>query len=1413
MRSRHYYGIYPIIILFTLLGAKLVGAGQDVASELAELEKKISDPNTPLEDMIEATSKAGLLYYEERLYDDDDALKMYDNLLKMYDKLLKDPGFEIKLKDSNKSYQNAYYRRALTYYALKDYESAISDLNQVLQYHPDNEFRAKVFRLLGLAYRALKNYESAISNLNQALQYQMAVDDREKVYHDLAKTYYFQGKAWMEDDNDDNDNEALKAFDEVIKLAPKLGEQAKDIIYEAYSKQAEIYLRQGRVEDAIKIIDRASYHTSYRQIAEDWYRTIKKLLENHGGELIDLAEKVVNPRWPSPLLANVYKIMGDIYKQRNDIDKAIYYYQLAIQCLEEGIKYSTAYPKELTPPENKSILHFSIGRLLFERGGDEALKAAEREFEAALKIPGISNHPDAYWIGDALLYLARIDQQCERYRKARQKIDTAIEKYKLVEKQSKIPEYREYVKRQRIVAEIRIADTLYQKAALTEEKESSLWHYVLWHYGRANKLACQQDDSELKAIALYGKFQCWRKLGEQSKMLTIAREIVQADYSSSGLTIGNILIEIGDTLLEKEQHADALQAFEKAISLSIPLEGEVHAFFQAGICCQSLAKQFPSQRQEYLEKSIGYYSAILRDRFVTKPEFEADVVKAKHNKAFALHRLGNNRAAIPLLKSIEDAETLSPEERKSVLNLLGRIYADEQQYAEAIRVYKKLLSLSETEQAKSDIYGTLAGLHRNQKNYEVAISHYQSVIQMDIVPEKVCEAFYAIADCYYLGKNAPAAIKAYREALKRYPHSNYAPKAQYNLVISLDKIDNRVAMRTEARGFIRLYENEDNPQIHQLVVDVQAVLTQSLLEKFHDKSASQSDIDEIKKYLTERINNPNTKKSNKAQAYYERGGILAEEKRFLQAIDDLQQAINLYEAVGDESLISEIWSKLGDLYIKVGQKENASKAFWQVIQVSNNPSLIENATNQLYQLKDLNGALLGAKRHKELIGSDDVDSQIKIHDLIGSLYYEKAKSNPASSPKRMENYRHATESFKRVVELADNQTLQDKTQELVSKSTSNLAFIYYLLAGHEDSLKKRESFYKEAARIFLYLADNHHGDTDIVASWLYYAGLSDIKVNNRNRVVHTFKRIVDRFPTSEYVDDALYQMGEMSIEGEKYEQALRYFLRLWEEYPKSKRAVDAAIYVANFYLQSAQNEELSEDKQRSYANKARGCFKKIQKDYPKTYVGELNVGIGDASYLLGEYQTAKQSYQKVIDRYANKKTTISERTLQLIKRANEGLKRIRVVFTAKQIDDGKINKDELDARIGDASWLIGDLQEAKRSYQRLIGRYAKQETVPQKIREFIKRAGDRLKQIRDDLLKKGVREDTLNKLDVRIGDAYWLIGDLQEAKQSYQRLIDRYGYWGKLPKNMQHLIDSDTREFLNRAKKRIDKINTKKNRD
>lgn len=73
------------------------------------------------------------------------------------------------------------------------------------------------------------------------------------------------------------------------------------------------------------------------------------------------------------------------------------------------------------------------------------------------------------------------------------------------------------------------------------------------------------------------------------------------------------------------------------------------------------------------------------------------------------------------------------------------------------------------------------------------------------------------------------------------------------------------------------------------------------------------------------------------------------------------------------------------------------------------------------------------------------------------------------------------------------------------------------------------------------------------------------QTNNPIKLRSRLQSLTKKFPSSNYIDNALYLAGRQSMENQNYPEALRYFQKIISQYPQSNRVVAAQFAKAMTY--------------------------------------------------------------------------------------------------------------------------------------------------------------------------------------------------------------------------------------------------------
>jgi len=171
-----------------------------------------------------------------------------------------------------------------------------------------------------------------------------------------------------------------------------------------------------------------------------------------------------------------------------------------------------------------------------------------------------------------------------------------------------------------------------------------------------------------------------------------------------------------------------------------------------------------------------------------------------------------------------------------------------------------------------------------------------------------------------------------------------------------------------------------------------------------------------------------------------------------------------------------------------------------------------------------------------------------------------------------------------------------------------------------------ELMYQEAYEVYLESTDtyieelNRLAETDPAAMRNLKAPIPDY-----SRVKAMYQRIVDEFPTSEYADDALYNIGFLTSESSSSVQkanANRIFETLISIYPESEYTLNALRRIAEYYFMPPANN----------LEKAAKTYHRIANEFPDSpYYQEALYKLGWTYYRLSDLPTSVKHFAMALD--------------------------------------------------------------------------------------------------------------------------------------------------------------------------------------
>ncbi len=169
-----------------------------------------------------------------------------------------------------------------------------------------------------------------------------------------------------------------------------------------------------------------------------------------------------------------------------------------------------------------------------------------------------------------------------------------------------------------------------------------------------------------------------------------------------------------------------------------------------------------------------------------------------------------------------------------------------------------------------------------------------------------------------------------------------------------------------------------------------------------------------------------------------------------------------------------------------------------------------------------------------------------------------------------------------------------------------------LLLGQCDFLRGE---YTKALGLFEELSRQ----TDKRDEILFWRGETYLKQNRLPDAQRDYQSVIDNFPQSAYVPQALYSLGWLFFQEKEFAPAKSIFLRLTTSFPKHQLSEDAALKIAECDYNAGRLKDAIED------------FQSFAAQNPKSaHLCEANLNIAESYYYLGRFDSAEGFYQKAL---------------------------------------------------------------------------------------------------------------------------------------------------------------------------------------
>ncbi|WP_312089963.1 tetratricopeptide repeat protein [Chryseobacterium sp.] len=553
-----------------------------------------------------------------------------------------------------------------------------------------------------------------------------------------------------------------------------------------------------------------------------------------------------------------------------------------------------------------------------------------------------------------------------------------------------------------------------------------------------------------------------------------------------------------------------------------------------------------------------------------------------------------NNEAFQYFDSIKD----QPEFSKLVRPYYVQMYYNDKDYDKAIAEGTALLNENLSDSYKAEVHKIIGESYFMKKDYDSAYPHLKDYLNVQQNPSE--------NDLYEMGFVA-AQLKKYDEAVSYYnqlinSNSALAQNAYYQLGNAYLAVDKK---QEALSAFRSSYQMDYDANVKQLAHEQYAKLGYDIGNPFESPTTV------IQNYIT--ANSSGAKnaemRSLLVKSYLYSGNF----KETLNAIDKLPNSTPETDKVDQE--VSYL---LGTEEFNKGNFDEAEKYFLRSLEFDINKEFNSRALYWLGQVYYQKGNYPSAiVRYEKLLDKTFPEKQQLYYDL-GYAYFKSKKFDQAE--------KYFTEYLK------------NPKPEFKNDAELRLADINYANNDLDNAIAIYDKNNEDATDYTLYQK----------ALALGFKGDQASKINN-------LKVLISKYPNSEYVDDAQYEIGVAYASQDDFNNSNDFFGKVIKSSSDKDLVANASIYRAQNYIDQNQNDKALSElkslgeqyKNTAYAQKivqaAKPVFTKngdvsgyqnfarnIGVNVDASEIDEINLSTGKQYFSKKDYKNAISYYEKYL---------------------------------------------------------------------------------------------------------------------------------------------------------------------------------------
>lgn len=300
------------------------------------------------------------------------------------------------------------------------------------------------------------------------------------------------------------------------------------------------------------------------------------------------------------------------------------------------------------------------------------------------------------------------------------------------------------------------------------------------------------------------------------------------------------------------------------------------------------------------------------------------------------------------------------------------------------------------------------------------------------------------------------------------------------------------------------------------------------------------------------------------------------------------------------------------------------------------------------------------------------------------------------------------------------------------------------------------------------------------------------ETQNYQKSIEKSATLIQEYPESKWVDDALLLMGKAYYHSQKYMRANRKFIELMTNYPESEFVPEAKLWLAKTKLSLEKFDEAEED------------FRVLVR---QNLSPELK---GEANFFLGQLYNEKEDYERAVESYLVAARNIrKDLRAEAMYNAASNYDSLGIYHKAAETFKAVLKLDPVQELKQDAKFRYSEMRKESGEYEEAIRDFnlmladQRNKTIFPKIRLEIAECMARMGDTEGALL--AYSDITVDEKGAPVAEAYYQMGKLYEDRMNdYDRALDQFK---EVKKASTRSIYADSADIMIRDIERFKALN------